>query len=727
MADTSLEFLKWLRPKGTWVLTAIVPDGAIITRTFRSDQEKGVLAWLSQHNKRNIYFQVNSSGQSILQKKASKNDISEAEFLHVDVDPDSKLEFEISRQEIFNRLTEYTFQPSFIIDSGGGYQAFWRLDVPTKDLNLAERCNLQIARELGGDHCHNIDRIMRLPGTTNWPDRRKKKKGRIPAPAELSYESTTEYSIDRFVPAPLSEGDEKPILTLEEPVNLEDVGVDDEVVGLIRTGQMEGREWNSRSEAVWFVMCELVRKKVSPEAIIQIMLNKDYQISSHFHDQTDPMGSALKQVRRALDYAVHPDLMKMNEEYFTVFIGGKFRVVRDRGDTQFMEVGSFEKHYSNQSIRVGDDANGNPLYKKKGKWWIEHPDRRSYMNMIFDPEAQPSPEQYNTWLGFSEKALPGTKHEKYLEHILSNICNGVQIHFEYVIGWLSRLIQNPASQSETALVLKGKEGTGKNSFVQPLGWLFPEHFFETPNASHFVGNFNFHLHNKILVHANEAFYAGDRRHEAMLKMLITEPTIAIERKGVDVQQSPNYVHLIMSSNSDWVVPAGPDARRFFILEISDKQKNKEQYFAQMKKDLHDGGLAHLLHFLYTYDLSEYHVRAFPQTSALTRQRIHTMGKTEQWWMHCLDREHITINDTNWDNEIYVEDVWTEFCQEENKNSRISRIEFGHAINRFVPNLRKVRRQIEGQKRYMYVFPTLQECRDHFDKERGGPYPWGTLT
>ena len=60
----------------------------------------------------------------------------------------------------------------------------------------------------------------------------------------------------------------------------------------------------------------------------------------------------------------------------------------------------------------------------------------------------------------------------------------------------------------------------------------------------------------MVVFADEAFGVEDRSSSGVLKMLITEPTIPIERKGLDVVQAKNVVHLIMASNDDWVIPAG---------------------------------------------------------------------------------------------------------------------------------------------------------------------------
>ena len=52
----------------------------------------------------------------------------------------------------------------------------------------------------------------------------------------------------------------------------------------------------------------------------------------------------------------------------------------------------------------------------------------------------------------------------------------------------------------------------------------------------------------------EGFWAGSHEAESVLKALIMEPEIAIERKGVDVRFVPSYTRVMMTSNAEWVVP-----------------------------------------------------------------------------------------------------------------------------------------------------------------------------
>src|SRR5262245_23030428 len=78
-------FLRWLRPSGPWVLTAIVPDGAIKTETCNSAED--VLDFVDDHGgAANIYYSVNPTKRD-MNRKAKKEDIAAAEFIFADLDP----------------------------------------------------------------------------------------------------------------------------------------------------------------------------------------------------------------------------------------------------------------------------------------------------------------------------------------------------------------------------------------------------------------------------------------------------------------------------------------------------------------------------------------------------------------------------------------------------------------------------------------------------------------
>lgn len=155
-------------------IVAIIPDGRVTAKWFGEDA-KGAAVWASDQNAQGagVYFSVNVV-RAGLNKKASKQEILAARFVHVDLDPP------FDRDRLMLQLTTQAYPPAFIIDSGNGLQAFWRLRDSAPDLDAVETCNRQAAASFGGDRCFNIDRVMRLPGTVNFPNRSKKLKGCVP-------------------------------------------------------------------------------------------------------------------------------------------------------------------------------------------------------------------------------------------------------------------------------------------------------------------------------------------------------------------------------------------------------------------------------------------------------------------------------------------------------------------------------------------------------------------
>ena len=112
-----------------------------------------------------------------LHGKPAKADIRGARFVHVDIDP-PKTGGAFDKVAITTSLAGLDKPPSFVIDSGGGLQAFWRLDDPCRNLESIERINVQVRDWFEADACQNIDRLMRVPGSVNYPNRAKKARGR---------------------------------------------------------------------------------------------------------------------------------------------------------------------------------------------------------------------------------------------------------------------------------------------------------------------------------------------------------------------------------------------------------------------------------------------------------------------------------------------------------------------------------------------------------------------
>ena len=196
ISETIKGFLTRLRPQGLLNLVAIIPDEKPTGKTFEMPAEaKAATDWAADRNKEgmNVYFTVNPV-KTRISGKPSKRDIAAAEYTHVDIDPSVTEGYEVGRRLLLENMVPelkgFEPSPALIVDSGNGLGAFWRIDGGS--IEQVEQINLQLIQRFGGDAgTHNIDRLMRLPGTRNYPTKKKLAKGYLSEPGEAKLLDTS--------------------------------------------------------------------------------------------------------------------------------------------------------------------------------------------------------------------------------------------------------------------------------------------------------------------------------------------------------------------------------------------------------------------------------------------------------------------------------------------------------------------------------------------------------
>ncbi|MES0020216.1 primase-helicase family protein [Mesorhizobium sp. M0036] len=666
----AIAFLLKYAPEGHWHLTAISPDRkSIRSATFSAAEAEQCRTWIDGRNGReNIYFSLNQIKRP-LNKKAAKDDIAVASCLHVDLDPRSGENLTDERKRILELLTTgrppFVPEPSVVLDSGGGYWAIWKLEPPqaitgADEIDLLERYNLGLATVLGGDACHNIDRIARLPGTVNVPDENKLRKGRLPALATVwSFDEGLRYTLDSFEPAPAVQADvvnapagqvfvpgaPKFLVSINE---LDRWNVDERLKIVCVQGRdpatAKTKADDSRSAWLFDAVCGLVRAQVPDEIIHSIILDPSFAISESVLDKgRNSSRYAIRQIERAKEFIIHPYLRDLNERHAVIMDwGGKCRIATfgkeahsNRTTISMQTFQDIRDGYLNKRVPVGTTGAMSkevPL----GKWWLEHPMRRQYREIVFDPLDKAASDQLNLWTGFAVEPLPGD-WSLMRQHILEVLAKGNEAWSNYIIRWTAWAIQNPDRAAEVALVFIGGKGTGKGTFGNALCTIFGQHALHVFSAESLVGRFNAHLRDVCLLFADEAYWPGDKSAEGALKGLITEPEIAIEAKGVDMVKSTNRLHVLMASNENWVVPASMDERRFAIFDLASHRAGDDAYFHALHYQLYnEGGLAAMLIDLQQMDLAGWHPRqGIPKTDALAQQQAESLSPIDQFWFDCL--------------------------------------------------------------------------------------------
>ncbi len=156
------------------------------------------------------------------------------------------------------------------------------------------------------------------------------------------------------------------------------------------------------------------------------------------------------------------------------------------------------------------------------------------------------------------------------------------------------------------------------------------HSCSISQQSQLTGNFNRHLEQALFVQVEEAIWAGNRQAENVLNELITSDTIYIERKGIDAVPVHSVMRLLITSNNDWVIPAGTNERRHAVFEVGDEHAKDRPYFGAIQTELENGGYERLMHELETREFKNADPCVAPDTDALLEQKsMQIAAKTQR--------------------------------------------------------------------------------------------------
>lgn len=169
-------------------------------------------------------------------------------------DVDAK-DFDEGKSSVLQHLKESApLPPSFIVDSGNGFHGYWLLDKPY-EINGDEESVQELVKRfhscVGGDHTHDLSRIMRVPGTLNL------KNEEDPTLCKFVEKEGTQYTVDELVDA-VREANQLTIADLREKVPHQVIQ---------RAKQAPPRFEDDRSGNDYYVAQELSRAGLSEEEI----------------------------------------------------------------------------------------------------------------------------------------------------------------------------------------------------------------------------------------------------------------------------------------------------------------------------------------------------------------------------------------------------------------------------------------------------------------------------
>jgi len=208
--------------------------------------------------------------------------------------------------------------------------------------------------------------------------------------------------------------------------------------------------------------------------------------------------------------------------------------------------------------------------------------------------------------------------DPWLEHVHRVYPNDA----EHIIACLAHRVQRPAEKINHALVLGGKQGTGKDTLLEPIKHAVgPWNFIEVM-PSHMLGRFNGFL-KAVVLRINEARDLGEVNryawHDHMKAYTASPPDVLrVDEKNLREHSILNCCGVIITTNhkTDGIY-LPPDDRRHYVAwcDLS-KEDFATGYWNSLWGWYGNGGYHHVAAYLRELDISTFDPKAPPpQTSA----------------------------------------------------------------------------------------------------------------
>ena len=610
-------------------LTAIHPDSErpTIGRDFGTAVSvAGDWANVQSASGMNVYYSVNLVRPG-LNKKPSKADIARIRFAHIDIDPPKNTPAWAvdQREAAYESILSSAIRPSIVVWSGNGWQALWRLEGDVTH-DQVEDVNRSLIAKLGGDKgTHNADRLLRVPGLINYPNKLKRSWGRTAQDSHIVLEDDGTChpisALQNAPPAPATKSETQPPSEVHCELSGAGVLLTANDLGLMPGSYLrkliDAPKGVDRSDDVFHFACEGLRYGLTSDQVTGVLLNSANAISSHCLDQKDPERAA----RRAIDTALMQEdvralARKYDKERERVLAAGdcnepsdgtKIWTLEDMlRDCVFIEEGAFvadttRRGYvlcqsdfrastaaSKMKVEVPNKQGvPRPVSKQISEVWLAHPERRSVATQTFrpgQPEITHSPNgriALNTWSGFAFSPPP-VDWEMHAEPFVTHVQWLWGADAEAFLDWLAHIAQRPGELPSVAwLHIAKRTGMGRNWVAAILGRVFTGYAALAFDLSGSLKNgYNGLLAGKVLAVVDEIDEgSGGRKYQVQqeLKQLVTEETRTVNPKYGRQHTEWNVCRWLIFSNSATALPLEDDDRRFWVVQCEEMPKDASYY------------------------------------------------------------------------------------------------------------------------------------------------------
>lgn len=193
---------------------------------------------------------------------------------------------------------------------------------------------------------------------------------------------------------------------------------------------------------------------------------------------------------------------------------------------------------------------------------IPENDPDKYRQSIFSTKDGYTSTLYNRYCPVSHVPKPGEWRtiNTLLHHIFDYQNTKGQSFYEMALDYLQMIYCSPTQHLPILCLVSREQATGKTTFLNLLRAIFKENM-RILDSERISSKFNGSWAGKLVIGVDESFIDTDKPTVVnRLKMIATNSTIPLEKKGKEAGEVPNFAKLIMCSN---------DETNFLKIEIED--------------------------------------------------------------------------------------------------------------------------------------------------------------
>ena len=272
--------------------------------------------------------------------------------------------------------------------------------------------------------------------------------------------------------------------------------------------------------------------------------------------------------------------------------------------------------------------------------WLESAKRRTVnlADVVFEPSGKVEAHQLNLFRPLEVQPSADASCAKLLE-LLQYLCGEADQDMapitDWVLRWLAYPLQHLGAKMQTAVVMAGKEGAGKNLFFGAINEIYGCHG-GLIGQRQLESQFQLWLSAKLFLIANEVVTRQEMHHNiGFLKQLITDNVIWINRKGRDERCEANHMNIVFFSNETQPMKVAPDDRRAMVIRTP--AKRDKAYYAEVAAEMKAGGVAALYYHLLHLELEGFNEHTEPIMTEAKEQLIEIgMAAPQLFWQDLHD-------------------------------------------------------------------------------------------